>query len=286
MQSNNKTKLYNFNELYTIAQERGFNAVGSFNLHCIEMLPAFFEAAKKENCPLMIQISSGTAEYLGHKFLVDSIKSLSENNNVPACLHLDHCTSFADIQIAVEAGFSSVMYDGSHLPLEDNIKNTQEVVAYARPFHVTVEGELGVIGGTEDGVTINERDIAYTSVEDARQYIKSTSVDMLAISVGTMHGLYKGKAHVNHERLKEIAALSNTPLVLHGGTGVSNDDMYKAIQNGIKKVNVGTEMNVQWVQNCQNAFSSGKASDSVRKFLIPANMAVRDVLIDKIKLFA
>ncbi len=135
--------LYNFNEILKIAQERDFKAIGSFNLHCIEMLPAFFKAAQNSRSPLMIQISTGTAEYLGYRLLVDAVRSLADSENIPTCLHLDHCSDIKAIETAMNAGFSSVMYDGSHLSLEENIGKTRIVVEMARPRNITVEGEAG-----------------------------------------------------------------------------------------------------------------------------------------------
>lgn len=278
-------KLYNFPELSQVAKARGFKALGSFNLHCLEMLPAFFRAAKQTNSPLMIQISTGTADYLGHKLLVDAVSSLSASEQVPTCLHLDHCSDPLAIRTAIDAGFSSVMYDGSHLNIEENIANTRLVIAIAHPRGVSVEAELGAIGGAEDGKMVAAEDISFTTVEDAKRFVDETGVDMLAVSVGTVHGLYTGKAQLQHRRLAEITAATGTPLVLHGGTGVSDEDMRLAVAGGIEKVNVGTEMNVQWVGRCKEMFEKGKVSDSVRKFLIPANDAVTQVLAEKIGLF-
>ncbi len=277
--------LLNFKDILHIAQERKFKAIGSFNLHCIEMLPAYFRAAQKSNSPLMIQISTGTAQYLGYKLLVDSVCSLAESENVPTCLHLDHCSDITSIETAMNAGFSSVMYDGSHLNIDDNIANTRIVVEMARPKNITVEGELGAIGGSEDGKAVADEDITITTVEDAVRFVHETQVDMLAVSVGTVHGLYTGKAQIRHERLKAISEATRTPLVLHGGTGVSDEDMRLAVTEGINKVNVGTEMNVQWVGQCKTTFEKGKVNDSVRKFLIPANEAVTQVLMEKMALF-
>lgn len=277
--------LYNFTALLEIAKARKFKAVGSFNLHCLEMLPAFFKAAKKTNSPLMIQISTGTAQYLGYQLLVDSIRSLSASENVPTCLHLDHCSDIKAIQTAIDAGFSSIMYDGSHLDIDENIANSRIVVEMARPRGISVEGELGAIGGSEDGKSVEMDAISFTTVEDAKRFVEETNVDMLAVSVGTVHGLYTGKAQIQHQRLQEISSATGTPLVLHGGTGVSDDDMRKAVTEGINKVNVGTEMNVQWVGQCKLTFEKGKVNDSVRKFLIPANDAVTQVLVEKISLF-
>ncbi|AUU88513.1 ketose-bisphosphate aldolase [Enterobacteriaceae bacterium ENNIH3] len=277
--------LHNFTALLEIAKARQFKAVGSFNLHCLEMLPAFFKAAKQTNSPLMIQISTGTAQYLGYQLLVDSVRSLSASENVPTCLHLDHCSDINAIQTAIDAGFSSIMYDGSHLDIDENIARTRIVVEMARPRDISVEAELGAIGGSEDGKAVAEEDICFTTVEDAKRFVEETHVDMLAVSVGTVHGLYTGKAQIQHQRLQEISAATGTPLVLHGGTGVSDEDMRKAVTEGINKVNVGTEMNVQWVGQCKSAFEKGKVNDSVRKFLIPANDAVTKVLVEKMNLF-
>nr|WP_308530740.1 class II fructose-bisphosphate aldolase [uncultured Serratia sp.] len=278
-------KLYNFNELLSVAKARDFKAIGSFNLHCLEMLPAFFKAAKSMHSPLMIQISTGTAEYLGYRLLVDSVRSLAQSEDVPTCLHLDHCSDITSIETAIDAGFSSVMYDGSHLEIDENIANTRRVIDIARQHNVSVEAELGAIGGSEDGKAVAEEDICFTTVEDAKRFVDETGVDMLAVSVGTVHGLYTGKAHIQHQRLAEITAATGTPLVLHGGTGVSDEDMRLAVAGGIEKVNVGTEMNVQWVDRCKQTFEKGKVNDSVRKFLIPANNAVTQVLTEKIGLF-
>lgn len=278
-------KLYNFNELLSVAKARDFKAIGSFNLHCLEMLPAFFKAAKSMHSPLMLQISTGTAEYLGYRLLVDSVRSLAQSEDVPTCLHLDHCSDIASIETAIDAGFSSVMYDGSHLEIDENIANTRRVIDIARQHNVSVEAELGAIGGSEDGKAVAEEDICFTTVEDAKRFVDETGVDMLAVSVGTVHGLYTGKAHIQHQRLAEITAATGTPLVLHGGTGVSDEDMRLAVAGGIEKVNVGTEMNVQWVDRCKQTFEKGKVNDSVRKFLIPANNAVTQVLTEKIGLF-
>lgn len=277
--------LHNFTALLEIAKARQFKAVGSFNLHCLEMLPAFFKAAKQTNSPLMIQISTGTAQYLGYQLLVDSVRSLSASENVPTCLHLDHCSDINAIQTAIDAGFSSIMYDGSHLDIDENIARTRIVVEMARPRDISVEAELGAIGGSEDGKAVAEEDICFTTVEDAKRFVEETHVDMLAVSVGTVHGLYTGKAQIQHQRVQEISAATGTPLVLHGGTGVSDEDMRKAVTEGINKVNVGTEMNVQWVGQCKSTFEKGKVNDSVRKFLIPANDAVTQVLVEKMNLF-
>ena len=141
----------------------------------------------------------------------------------------------------IDAGFTSVMIDGSSLSLSENIELTKRVVEYAHSKNVSVEGELGTIGGTEEGISVHEDDIMYTRPEDAQKFLKETNVDALAIAIGTSHGQYKSKAKLNFEVLKKINEISDKPLVLHGGTGVSDVDIKTCITNGISKINVGTE---------------------------------------------
>lgn len=275
--------LVNLKEIFKIKGENG--AVGAFNLHCLEMLPSFFKAAKESNSPIIIQLSVGTARYIGYKLLVDSVKSLIESTRVDVCLHLDHCENVEEIKEAIDNGFTSVMIDGSKLNLENNIAITNQVLQYAKNFNVSVEAELGTIGGTEEGKTVKQEDILYTRVNEAEYFLQNAAVDALAISIGTAHGLYKGKAEINITRLKEINSVINIPLVLHGGTGVSDADIKRCIENGIKKVNVGTEQNVAWIKEGIKNFEEGVERKSLRNLLIPSNIKVEEVLKNKIALF-
>ena len=157
---------------------------------------------------------------------------------------------------------------------------------FAHGKGVSVEGEIGTIGGNEDGIKANIDASMYTEPNDALKFYKETGIDAMAISIGTAHGLYKGKAKISFEKLKEIKELTNAPLVLHGGTGVSNEDIKKCVEYGIKKVNVGTELNATWIEKAKETFKNGKFSDSLRNLLIPANNSVKEVLLDKIKLIS
>ena len=261
-------------------------AYGAFNLHCYEMILPFFQASKEINIPIIMQISTGTAQYIGYKLLADSVKSLSETSGMDICLHLDHCSKEEYIKEAIDSGFSSVMIDGSSLPIDENINLTKRVVEFAHGKGVSVEGEIGNIGGNEDGIKANIDASMYTEPNDALRFYKETGIDAMAISIGTAHGLYKGKAKISFEKLKEIKELTNAPLVLHGGTGVSNEDIKKCVEYGIKKVNVGTELNATWIEKAKETFKNGKFSDSLRNLLIPANNSVKEVLLDKIKLIS
>lgn len=274
----------NLTELFK--ENEGKRAIGSFNVHCLEMLPAMIEGAKELNVPIIIQTSPGTAEYIGLDLLVSSIQTLSERNNADVCLHMDHCTDIEVIKQAIDTGYTSVMYDGSSLPLEENIKNTKEVVAYAKERNVSVEGEVGSIGGAEDGVVVSEEDAIYTDPKDAYQFVQETNVDAIAVAIGTTHGLYKSKAKLNFELLEELAKnLTSAGLVLHGGTGVSEPDMRKCVALGMKKVNVGTELNKSYIDNINSAFSQATPLTSLRKLFIPANQHIKEIVKEKSELF-
>ena len=278
--------LVTLNDLFKNIDKNKVKAYGAFNLHCYEMILPFFQSSKEINIPIIMQISTGTAQYIGYKLLADSVKSLSETSGMDICLHLDHCSKEESIKEAIDSGFSSVMIDGSALPIEDNIKLTKRVVEFAHSVGVSVEGEIGTIGGNEDGIKANIDASMYTEPKDALRFYKETLIDAMAISIGTAHGLYKGKANISFEKLKEIKELTNAPLVLHGGTGVSNDDIKKCVEYGINKVNVGTELNATWIEKAKETFQNGKFSDSLRNLLIPANNSVKEVLLDKIKLIS
>ncbi|TXJ34880.1 class II fructose-bisphosphate aldolase [Brachyspira aalborgi] len=278
--------LVTLNDLFKNINKNKVKAYGAFNLHCYEMILPFFQASKEINIPIIMQISTGTAQYIGYKLLADSVKSLSETSGMDICLHLDHCSKEESIKEAIDSGFSSVMIDGSSLPIDENIKLTKRVVEFAHSKGVSVEGEIGTIGGNEDGIKANIDASMYTEPKDALRFYKETEIDAMAISIGTAHGLYKGKANISFEKLKEIKELTNAPLVLHGGTGVSNEDIKKCVEYGINKVNVGTELNATWIEKAKETFQNGKFSDSLRNLLIPANNSIKEVLLDKIKLIS
>ena len=189
------------------------------------------------------------------------------------------------IKAAIDAGFSSVMYDGSHLPFKENIAKTRAVVEYAHAHGVSVEGELGTIGGTEEGISVAENDKVYTKPEDAIEFVEKTGVDALAIAIGTNHGQFKSKTDVNIPLLKEINAVVDVPLVIHGGTGVKEEDYPELINNGIRKFNVGTELLVNWNKEAKDCFSTTELNKSLRHNVIPANLKVKEIVKHKIGLF-
>lgn len=259
--------------------------IGAFNTHNLEMMPEMIRAAKELGVPIIIQTSIATAKYIGYKVMVTVAKEMAEDEMVDVCLHLDHAKDFDEIKAAIDAGFSSVMFDGSALPFKENIAKTKMVVAYAHAHGASVEGELGTIGGTEEGICVSEDDKKYTRPQDAAIFVKETNVDALAIAIGTNHGQYQSKTEVNIPLLKKIHAAVDVPLVLHGGTGVKEEDYQELIDNGIRKFNVGTELLVNWTRVAKEKFQETEVNKSLRHNIIPANMAVKEIVKHKAGLF-
>lgn len=259
--------------------------IGAFNTHNLEMMPEMIRAAKELGVPIIIQTSITTAKYIGYKVMVTVAKEMAEDEMVDVCLHLDHAKDFDEIKAAIDAGFSSVMFDGSALPFKENIAKTKMVVAYAHAHGASVEGELGTIGGTEEGICVSEDDKKYTRPQDAAIFVKETNVDALAIAIGTNHGQYQSKTEVNIPLLKKIHAAVDIPLVLHGGTGVKEEDYQELIDNGIRKFNVGTELLVNWTRVAKEKFQETEVNKSLRHNIIPANMAVKEIVKHKAGLF-
>lgn len=269
-------------------ENEGKGAVGAFNVHCFEMLPAMIGAAQELGVPVILQTSLGTAKYIGLEPLIAAVKAIAETSSISVALHMDHCKDIEALKEAIDLGYSSVMYDGSSLSLEENIKNTKEVTAYAHERNVSVEGEVGSIGGAEEGVVVAKDKAMYTKPEDALYFAQSTGVDALAVSIGTTHGQYKSKAKINYELLTELKAkLGNTGLVLHGGTGVSDEDMRRCVREGMKKINVGTELNKSYIEVVRETFTADDVTPltSLRNLLGPANDKIAEVVKEKASLF-
>lgn len=261
-------------------------AVGAFNTHNLEMLPAIIRAAAAQKTPVIIQTSEGTASYVGHRNLVAVAKSMADELGVDVVLHLDHAKNFDEIRKALDAGYSSVMYDGSALPFKENILGTKRVVSYAKKTGASVEGELGTVGGTEDGVAVADADVRYTEPEQAVEFIEKTGIDALAVAIGTNHGQYKSKTNISFEQLEKIRdAVNGFPLVIHGGTGVKDEDVRRVIDLGIRKFNVGTELLVNWNITSRDAYNEHKENTSNRNNVMPALEVIQGIVEHKIELF-
>ncbi|GKX50306.1 class II fructose-bisphosphate aldolase [Budvicia aquatica] len=223
------------------AWENGY-AIGAFSAHNAETIRAILLAAEQEQAPIMIQIGQRVINTLGLQQMKDMVDTFMADCTVPVCIHLDHSRSFGQTMQAVRAGFHSVMFDGSHLSFEENVKITRAVAEVSHALGIGSEGEIGKIGGTEDDISVDEKDAFITSCEEAMAFAEQTTVDYLAVSIGTAHGMYKQEPKLAFERLKEIRDTVKKPIVLHGGSGVPDEQVRKAIALGVAKVNVDTEL--------------------------------------------
>ena len=231
--------LVNLNEVLKKAQ-KGKYAVGLFNTTDTDMLQAVTEAAEESNSPVILGTAEVLLPYGELKLIAPSVIAAAKRAKVPVVVHYDHGLTFDRCIEALKLGFSSIMFDGSAKPYEQNIAETREMVKIAHAFGATVEGEIGHVGeaAKEDNLLTD----MYTTPEEAKAYLEATGVDALAVAIGSAHGVYKKKPMLNIERLKEISGEVKVPLVLHGGSGLSDDDFKNTIRNGIAKVNIFTDL--------------------------------------------
>jgi fructose-bisphosphate aldolase class II len=271
-------------ELLKRAEQEEY-AVGAFNVNNMEIVQAIAEAAEKERAPVIMQASQGAIKYAGLNYIIELAKTAAESCSVPIALHLDHGTSFEQVIQCIRGGFSSVMYDGSKLPLEQNIEMTLKVLEIARACGVSVEAELGKIVGTEDDVFVNERDSMFTDPHEAETFVVKAKVDALAVAIGTAHGHYKGEPKLDFERLARIRSLTGVPIVLHGGSGVPDDAVKKAITLGVRKVNIDTSIREAFVNRLKEEISRNPKEIDQRKLLGPAKDAAVEIIRDRIRVF-
>ncbi len=271
-------------ELARAAAEGGY-AVGAFNLNNMEILQAVITAAEEERSPVILQASQGGLKYAGIDYIVAMAKVAAEAASVPVALNLDHGTSFEQAMQCIRKGFSAVMVDGSRLPLEDNIALVKRVVDVAHAVGVSVEAELGKIGGTEDDIVVSERDAMMTDPEEAAKFIEEAQPDLLAVAIGTAHGVYKGEPKLDFERLTEIKERVDVPLVLHGASGVPDEAIRKACQVGISKINIDTELRIAFSGAVQRTLQANPDEIDPRKILGPAREAMKQVVREKMRLF-
>lgn len=271
-------------DLLRKAQE-GDYAVGAFNCNNMEIVQAIVAAAEKENAPVIMQASQGAIKYAGLDYITTMAKLAAGKAKVPVALHLDHGTSFEQCIQCIRAGFSSVMIDGSKLPLQENIALTRRVLEVARACGVSVEAELGKIGGTEDDISVSERDALFTDPGEADEFVRKTGVGSLAVAIGTAHGQYKGVPELDFARLEKIIALVKIPIVLHGSSGVPDEAVRKAISLGVCKVNIDTNIREAFVAAARKVLEENPREIDPRKMLGPAREAATEVIRDKIRIF-
>ena len=276
--------LVSMNEFLPKAKANKF-AVGQFNMNNLEFAQAIVDAAIEEKSPFIYGVSEGALKYMGIEFTVALAEAAAKKSGLPIALHLDHGSSFEVAMKCIRAGFSSVMFDGSHYSLEENIRLTKEVVRAAREMGVSVEGELGTIGGVEDDISVDEEHASLAKPEEAIRFYEETGVDCLAIAVGTAHGMYKGEVKIQYDIIKEVTAAIPVPVVLHGGSGVPDEAIRKSIEAGVGKINVNTENQVAATNAIRKVLASNDTVYDPRKYLTPARDAMVAVVREKIRLF-
>lgn len=265
-------------EILEDAAEKKYG-VGMFDIQNLEMADAVIEAAEEENAPVILALAEvhavnpGVLEKIGNIMM-----TAARQASVPVAVHFDHGMNLDNIIRVLHLGFTSVMYDGSVLPYEENIKRTKEVVRFAKLFGASVEAELGHVGGAE-GECNNPDDLIYTNPQQAKDFVKKTEIDALAVSIGTVHGVYHFEPRLDIERLREIKKEVKVPLVLHGGSGLSDQDFRNCIENGISKVNIYTE-----VINEAAKFKD-KVPDSYQGWLDLTKENMKQVVKRKIQIF-
>lgn len=276
--------LVSMTELMKRAKAEKF-AVGQFNMNNLEFTKAIMEAAEEERSPFIFGVSEGAIKYMGLDYVMAMARAAADKSDIPVVVHLDHGSSFEVAMKCIKAGFTSVMFDGSHYPLEENIRLTKEVVRAAHAMGVSVEGELGTIGGVEDDLNVAEEDAKLANPEEAIRFFEETGVDALAIAVGTAHGMYKGEVRIRYNIIEEVASKVAAPIVLHGGSGVPDEAIRKSIELGVGKINVNTENQVAMTAAIKKVLEETPNVIDPRKYLNPAIAAMREVVKGKMRLF-
>lgn len=240
------------------AQEENW-AVGSFTCPNMEIAMGTVRAAEEANMPVIIQIAEGRLKHSPLHYLGPMMVQAAKQARVRICVHLDHGLTLEKIAEALSYGFSSVMYDGSRLPLEENIRNTNLATEIARAYGASIEAELGAVGGKE--ATEHEERVSYTDVKEAEIFVRETKIDALAVAIGNAHGHYAGVPNLNFERLKALHQIVDKPLVLHGGSGITDEGFLRCIRNGIRKINIATANLDAMVSGAKDYLKQGDAHD-------------------------
>jgi len=266
-------------EMLIKAQREGY-AVCAFNAENMEMVQAIVAAAERLSSPVIIQTTPSTVQYAGLEWFFAMVRTAAAAATVPVALHLDHGNSFALACQAMRAGYTSVMIDGSKYPFEENVSLTAKVVEFAETVSIPVEGELGCVGGKEDGMEAGGN--GYTVPEEAVAFVGRTGVDSLAVGIGTAHGFYTEKPVLDTDRLSQIKDLVPVPLVLHGATGLSDETIIECIRRGICKVNFATELRAEYTKAVRKTLEENSSVVDVKEYGKAARQAVMELAMKKI----
>jgi fructose-bisphosphate aldolase, class II len=276
--------LVSMTEMLNKAKE-GKYAVGQYNINNLEWTYAILTAAEREQSPVILGVSEGAAKYMGgFNTVVKMVEGLliDLKITVPVAIHLDHGSSYDVCKAAIDAGFTSVMIDASHDPFEQNVETTKKVVDYAHSKGVSVEAELGTVGGQEDHVV---GDIIYADPAECKELVERTGIDFLAPALGSVHGPYKGEPKLGFDEMEQIGNETNVPLVLHGGTGIPTEQIQKAIARGTAKINVNTENQIAFNKAVREFVANDQKQYDPRKILGPGREAIIATVAGKIREF-
>jgi fructose-bisphosphate aldolase class II len=266
------------------AKEEGY-AVGAFNANNMEIIQAIIETAEEEKAPVILQASQGAIQYAGVDYIAAMVKVAAEKATVPVSLHLDHGTDFEQNVKCIRAGFSSVMFDGSKLPLPENIAIARKVCDVAHIVGVSVEGELGQIPKSGENVTREQLEKLMANPQETEEFVKKTGVDSLAIAVGNVHGMKTREAQIDIPRIERIQKLTNIPLVLHGASGIPDESVKRAIKAGICKINIDTEIRKAFVRGIGIILKENPNEIDPIKILGKAKTEMKEAVREKIRLF-
>ncbi len=293
-------------EMFRKSMEEGF-AIGAFNINNMEIMQGIVDAAQKQNSPVILQASSGAIKYARINYIMKMLEAAVEETTIPIAIHLDHGADFEICKKCIDAGFTSVMIDGSKYSFEENIEITKKVVDYAHSKGVVVEAELGQLAGIEDDVNVSESDAKYTDPDQAKEFVERTGCDSLAIAIGTSHGAYKfkGEAKLRMDILKAVKEkIPNTPIVLHGAStvipelvetcnkyggdipgakGVPDEILHEASVSGVSKINVDTDLRLAFTSEIRKTLSENPSAFDPRKYLTPAREKITEIVEHKIK---
>ena len=301
-----KTGLVTTKEMFEKSMEEHF-AIGAFNVNNMEFIQAIVDAAKEEKSPVILQASSSAIKYARINYLMKMLEAAVEEADIPIAMHLDHGPDFETSKMCIDAGFTSVMIDGSKYDFEENVALTKKVVDYAHERGVVVEAELGKLAGIEDEVNVSASDAMFTDPDQAREFVERTGCDSLAIAIGTSHGAYKfkGEAKLRFDILQKVKEkLPNTPIVLHGAStvipelvetcnkyganipgakGVPDEMLHEASLKGVSKINVDTDLRLAMTSEIRRIFAQEPEAFDPRKYLIPGREKVKETVRHKIR---
>ena len=269
--------------------QKGRYGIGAFNANNMEIIQAIIETAEEEKAPVILQASQGAIKYAGLDMIVAMVKVLAEKAKIPVALHLDHGTDYYQNIKCLRAGFTSLMFDGSKLPFNENVTMTKKVVEMAHACSIPVEAELGQIGKMDDsdepGIALEKVKESMAVPEEAAKFVELTEIDFLAAAVGTIHGCRTPFAKLDISRIEKIRELTGVPLVLHGASGVNDDEVRKGITAGICKINIDTRIRMIFTKKMKEILDENPNQIDPRKILEPAKEAAKEIIRDRMRVF-